>query len=185
MASAASKRLLKQLPSDEAMEDIILRLSENTDQALAVTGAAYLDHVLQLLLQAFFRNLNSEENTRMFDGAAGGILGSFAAKIRIAYAASLVAPQTYRDLLLLNDIRNVFAHTLHEIDFENELVAEDCAKLKTFKGGVLWLLQETPKTRYAINILVIYKGLRQNVQDHLKAKAIGAANPWRSPSPDR
>jgi hypothetical protein len=49
-------------------------------------GAAYLEHVLEVYLRTVFKPLSKNDDTRMFDGAAGGILGTFSNKIRIAYA---------------------------------------------------------------------------------------------------
>ena len=33
-------------------------------------------------------------------------------------------------MMLMRAIRNTFAHTLHEITFATDLIAEDCRKLK-------------------------------------------------------
>ena len=65
----------------------------------------------------------------MFDGAGGGILCTFSAKIRIAYAMKLIHKKVYEALILINEIRNVFAHSLHKIDFNHELITKDCRKL--------------------------------------------------------
>ncbi len=69
----------------------------------------------------------------MFDGAGNGVLGSFSSKIRLAYAISLLGPLSYSDLLLINDIRNVFAHSLHRVSFSHPLIIKDCDRLQYFK----------------------------------------------------
>ena len=157
--ASSSKKLLKELPTDKAMMDTLIGLMDASDQGVALTGAAYLDHVLQVLLTAYFRVLTTEERSRMFDGSANGILGATTAKIRLAYAMSLLGPLEYRDLLLINDIRNVFAHTLHHISFANELVADDCATLRSWEGSGLQPPANTSKDKYLWSVINLYHRL--------------------------
>ena len=109
------------------------RLKGQGDQATAVMGPAYLEHVLERVLKAYFINLSKDDERRMFDGASNGVLGSFSSKIRLAYAISLLGPLSYSDLLLINDIRNVFAHSLHRVSFSHPLIIKDCDRLQYFK----------------------------------------------------
>ena len=135
--SAASKRLLKELPAPEAMSDLIGNLKQAGHRATALLGAAYLEHALELLLRSSLtEELSNEEDARLFDGAQGGILGTFSAKIRVAYAMRLLHRNAYRALLLMNDIRNVFAHSLHSVDFYSDLVIKDCQQLLTISDSL-------------------------------------------------
>ncbi len=61
MASSASRKLLKELPPEQTMKDTLLGLLGNTDQAAAITGAAYLDHAIEVLLRARFRKMTQKE----------------------------------------------------------------------------------------------------------------------------
>jgi hypothetical protein len=126
---AASKKLLKELPSKEEMQRTILGLKKLGHQATAILGAAFLENAMTLLLKTHFRPL-TQADERLLLEPPSGIIGTFAAKIRVAYAIKAIAGKAYHDLLLINDIRNVFAHTLHTITFDNTLVAQDCANLK-------------------------------------------------------
>lgn len=161
--STASKKLLKELPPEHHMKANIVELLEKSHQAAALTGAAYLDHALQVLFLAAMRPLNSDQRARMFSGP-NAILGTTSAKIYMAYAMRLIAEQTFRDLLLINDIRNVFAHTLHDVTFETNEIALDCSKLQTFKAGLLTSIQMTAKDRYILTVFSIYAGLRENAE---------------------
>lgn len=129
MISAVSKKLLRELPSEDEMVDILFKLTKAPDHAVAITMAAYLDYALTILIQNQFRELERDDHTRMWDGAAGGLLGGMASKIRLGYALRLYEEPTYGDMLLINHIRNAFAHTLHSIDFANEEIRADCKKL--------------------------------------------------------
>src|ERR1043165_5645879 len=88
------------------------------DQALAVTGMAYLENMAEQVLRAVFVPLSQRDYARMFDGAANGILGGMNSKVRMLYALGKIDAQTYSDLLLMTQIRNVFAHSLHLVNFD-------------------------------------------------------------------
>jgi len=60
--ASASKKLLKELPTKEQMARILDALSEDTDQAIALTGASYVAHSLEVLLMARFRPLTNAEH---------------------------------------------------------------------------------------------------------------------------
>ena len=187
MASAASKKLLKELPSEDDMRATLYGLLAESDQAVALLGAAYLDHALQVLFTAKFRLLLSDERQRLFNGAASGILGFMSAKIIMASALEMIGPDTYHDLTLINDIRNVFAHSLHGVSFETPLIARDCAKLKIFKPGVLTALQQTPKQKYFFTVVSLYSGLRTQLLQFQLAAALSPSSPpgADAPSPDK
>ncbi len=76
-------------------------------------GAAYLENRLELILKGAFRTLDKDEAARIFDGSKSGILGTFSSKIRIAYPMRLLHRNPYKAILLINDVRNVFAHSFY------------------------------------------------------------------------
>jgi hypothetical protein len=47
------------------VEDEVLGLLQAADQAVALTGMAYLDHALETLLKTYFRILNTDEYRRL------------------------------------------------------------------------------------------------------------------------
>jgi hypothetical protein len=66
-------------------------------------------------------------------------------------------PQIYTDLLLINDIRNVFAHTLYHANFNNRLIEQDCYKLQSIMGPP----PKSAKEKYTHNVITIYFSLSQ------------------------
>jgi hypothetical protein len=159
MARVASKKLLKELPTEQEMRDILTNLRSHGAAATALLSAAYLEHTLEAIFRAFFRNLNSEDDTRMFDGAAGGILGTFAAKIRVAYAMRTIDKNMY------------FGHSLHRVTFDHELVAVDCGKfsgLADFRRMGLQLPKAIDQFSHAT--LTIYIWMHQKLQQQLTIK---------------
>jgi hypothetical protein len=135
-SSAASKKLLTELPSKEEMDKILRTLNRSGDKAAALLGAAYLESELEQLLSAFFRPLGKEDRNRMFSPQQRGVLSTFDAKIRVAYAAKLLHVNAYHALLLIAGIRNVFAHSLHDVDFKHPLVVHDCQRLAAISANL-------------------------------------------------
>jgi hypothetical protein len=132
MARAASRRLLRELPTEEEMTSIISDLRSQNPHALVVLSVAYLENALERVMRVNLAPLSKQDERRLFDGSANGILGTFSSKIRVAYAFRLLGPISYNDLMLINEIRNVFSHTLHNLDFSNPLIEADCRKLKSY-----------------------------------------------------
>ena len=171
---AESRKLLNTLPSQDEMLDSLNALRNAPDHALAITAAAHLDYVLELLIRNHISvELTKDEDRRIFDGAANGILGTAAAKIRIAYAFNIIPKRAYDDLLLINSIRNVFAHSLHDVTFSNDLVANDCRKLSVLERRPD-MYQDPSKINarevYYNNIVDLYMGIQINMR--LPEKAI-------------
>jgi hypothetical protein len=79
-----SKKLLKQLSSEDEKIDFLFALRNAPDHALAITAAAYLDHAIELLLRSRLHcDLSPDDDNRLFNGAANGIFGTASAKIRV------------------------------------------------------------------------------------------------------
>lgn len=133
MASATSLRFLRELPSLNEMQIVMGDLKSHGHQGAAIIGVAYVEHALERLLFRMFVPMNKEDNKRLFDGSVGGILGSLNAKIRIAHAIGIFGGDIYEDLKLLNAIRNVFAHSLHKVDFSAPELGKDVACLTAVK----------------------------------------------------
>jgi DNA-binding MltR family transcriptional regulator len=135
MAAARSRKLLKELPSSAEMRRVLSELESQPDAQIVLMGAAYLENALYQLLRSRFIEISADEERRIFDGSGNAILGTFSSKIRISRALGLVGEKTYRDLLLFNDIRNAFAHSMHQIDFSHEAVASDIAKFSAIRDA--------------------------------------------------
>ena len=111
------------------MDKVLGGLKRTSHPATALLGAAYLENALEGLLSAYFRPLGKEDWNRLFSPQARGILSTFDAKLRLAYAARLLHAKAYDALRLIGAIRNVFAHSLHKVSFKHPLVAKDCQRL--------------------------------------------------------
>jgi hypothetical protein len=77
-----------------------------------------------------------------------GILSSLSAKIKMAYAMSLIGPVTRHDLDLIRYIRNEFAHSKIHFDFETPEVKPCCDALTIMDR----------KDKSATGAIIVYAG---------------------------
>jgi DNA-binding MltR family transcriptional regulator len=101
--------------------------SDTSDfRSLVITAAAFIDAGLEGLIKSRMRRLTPDEDRAIFNGA----LSSFAVKVRIAYAFGIIGPVTRRDLTLINEIRNVLAHSPHNVTLRNEELFQKVLNLR-------------------------------------------------------
>ena len=84
-------------------------LTPETDRGCALMAAAYLDSQLEELLRAVFVDDQKVVSELLQSERA---LGSFSAKIDMAYSLGLLPADAYRDLHLIRKIRNECAYAL-------------------------------------------------------------------------
>jgi DNA-binding MltR family transcriptional regulator len=145
MVQSASRQLLDRLPSEQEMAEAVSALKRSSDTTVVLMSAAYIDHALELLLRSAFSRLSKSDDAFLFDSARNAVLGSLSSKIRIAYAMGLLITDVYHDLLLMNNVRNLFAHSLHrKISFKTPAVIDDCDKLQYV--AMRQRIWEKPKT---------------------------------------
>lgn len=101
-------------------------LHGESNLAVGVVGAAYLDACLGSLLGRYF--IESNVADRLL--SPGGTIGSLAARADLAYCLGLISKPLYQDLLQIAEIRNVLAHHHLQLGFGSPEVAEACSKLR-------------------------------------------------------
>lgn len=105
-------------------------LEAQTDRAVAIVGAAFLDAKLEMVLNLHCAPaLSNNEQKNLFRGPTAP-LGSFSGKMRVAHAFGLIGPRSYADLKLIAKIRNRFAHDLQITNFSEPAIIESCSKLQ-------------------------------------------------------
>lgn len=97
-----------------------------TDRAVAIIGAAYMDLVLR---QAITARLLPDDKllNDLFENR--GPLQEFGSRIQIALALNVCGRAAHHDLRKIKEIRNAFAHSAEAIDFQNQGVALLCQAL--------------------------------------------------------
>ncbi|WP_157861929.1 hypothetical protein [Methylobacterium sp. Leaf361] len=133
---AASKALLKQLPSDTEINSLVAQYDDDNDASFAVRSCSYVHKMLERLIRSKCRALTPDDDGFLFDGGRNGIIAGFANQLRVAFAFQYIDFTAYDDLMLMNSIRNAFAHSLHPATFETKPIAEDCKKLFMYETSI-------------------------------------------------
>jgi DNA-binding MltR family transcriptional regulator len=99
------------------------------DRASILLMGSLVDACLERLLRTPMRsNLSQSDANDLFDG--NGPLSTFSAKIALAYALGLIGPTCRRELNLIRELRNAFAHSLKRLDFAVSEVGAICEQLQ-------------------------------------------------------
>ena len=106
-------------PKREELE-VLVEIRNYSDRAIAVIGGQIVDNRLTSSLKANMRD-SPQPFKRLFNPS--GALGAFTTKIRLAYLLRIIDEQLYKDLLLIKDIRNEFAHEISTHAFKEEKIA--------------------------------------------------------------
>ena len=111
-------------------QQIFNRFKDMDDRTCAVILGAMLDHSLERLVLLNMRPLEKNVREQLFSGT--GPLSSFSSKIRVAAGFGIIGGQIAHDLEALNEIRNAFAHSSHQVTFRKRLVS---ARIETLHIG--------------------------------------------------
>ncbi|CCZ95608.1 putative uncharacterized protein [Corallococcus sp. CAG:1435] len=93
---------------DATLRKIIDEIGRKPVRSSIITATALIDEVLKSLLTKFF--VKGKNIKELF--APQGALGTFSAKINIAYSLGLISKNLFNDLQLFRKIRNDCAHNL-------------------------------------------------------------------------
>ena len=102
-------------------------LQTESDHAVALIAAAFLDEMLASLLQTVF--VDSPKVVEALLGIDRPV-SSFSARIKLAYCAGHISEGTYQDLELIREIRNDFAHSRQSLSFDSAIVKDRCNRLR-------------------------------------------------------
>jgi len=145
-------KLLEKMMSDKFDEvySFRQRLSEESDRGCALMAAAYLDEELKKLLQKSFVNDKKIYN-EILDHSAP--LGSFSARIDLAYLLGLISKKSRRDLHLIRKVRNAFGHSSQKLTFADRAIAARCKEL--YHVGVDTAKPRAKFSRVVMGVLAI------------------------------
>lgn len=127
-----------------------LSLRKESERGSAIVCAALLDESLQEILKANLVAL-SKKKDELFDVGAAPF-ESFAAKIDVAYRIGLISRDEKLSFHLIRKIRNDFAHTSEDINFESIVVKNRICELFNLNNKILNIFanaaKRIPKTTY-------------------------------------
>jgi len=141
----AKKRLPESPEEVEKLAAVFLAtLKGESDRGCVLVAAAFLDEALELLLRSRMRS-EPKVVKQSIDPLLTGIgpLKSFWARTELCRALDLLTEWEYEDLKKIRDLRNLFAHSYEQADFDDPRVVEMSLQLHTFgsrtvpKGALL------------------------------------------------
>jgi DNA-binding MltR family transcriptional regulator len=133
-----------------------------SDRATAVLGAAFVDWRLRQLIESFLIDEKDEMEELL---APDKPLGSLGARIRASYCMGLISKNEAYDLRRITEIRNLFAHQIHGLSFDDDAVRNECNR---FKMGKRWPSTSTPRDKFVYgvaNLAIMIKSYAENIRD--------------------
>ena len=112
----------KALPTQDRLRAVIDEVKSQTDRGTAVVAAALLEELLQHAVLDRLIELSSERREALFD-RNGAPLSTFSAKIEMSFALGVINNDARLALHVIRDIRNIFAHSIDPISFDDPEVA--------------------------------------------------------------
>jgi len=158
------RHLIKERVSQADLPALFGELRDMHDRAAGILAATLLESSLEELLTSQMIRLSRDDFDQLFSGDAP--LSSFSAKIRIARAFKMVHKSTASELIIVKEIRNVFAHAQVSVSFETPVIAQQITRLTTVDelkdpmwddvrgetGKIYKLLRtDTPRMKYLSN----------------------------------
>jgi DNA-binding MltR family transcriptional regulator len=113
--------------------------AKESDRAAVILTASILDNLLRALIAARLVPVSSAGDD-LFDGA-NAPLGTFSARIEVAYRLGLISVKFTRDLHLMRRIRNDFAHDIQGCSFDDAKVRSRIVELNNSHG----IIARSPK----------------------------------------
>jgi hypothetical protein len=111
------------------IEAAFSELDSENDRAVISVGGAYVEYALEEAILSRLRPPADDSESKIFFHD-NGIIGTFFEKIWLAYFLKIIGPITRRDLDLIRKVRNIAAHDLNPISFENTAeISSRCREL--------------------------------------------------------
>ena len=101
-------------------------LNAESDLAVILAAASYIDAALASILQRF---LLPGSTTERLLNARGGALGSFASRSDVCYTLGFISKPLYQDLMRIAEMRNICAHHHLSVDFTSQDIVKSCQEL--------------------------------------------------------
>lgn len=112
-------------------------LNNESERGQVLICASMIDDLLMRILQAFL--IDGKSSSKLLIGF-NAPLGSFSARQEATHAMGLVTELEYRDIKIIREIRNGFAHGI-SASFEDKSIISKCAELsfaaKSYEGCIV------------------------------------------------
>jgi mannitol operon repressor len=118
-------------------------LQKETPRGAVIISGVVLAEQLGKTLEHYLTD--HKEVKKLLDGGVSAPLGSFSARILMAFGLRLIDEKEYRNLQIIRKIRNHFAHNLHA-SFDDQEVKSWCDSLDS--SALLARATDTPNKKF-------------------------------------
>ena len=168
--------------SSDDLNSFLKEFQHESPRASALVGAAYLDYCLGKIIAAF---LTDEKLAADLVNGFNAPLGTFNARIRMAFALGLISKDEYYNLELVRKIRNEFAHGLHGLSFTHKNILKHSRKLKFHKGMLDAMPEDLrPPRRTVFTIVTSLLAISLKGRDKMIVKERLVQRKWGFPYPE-
>lgn len=115
-------------------------IERSSDRACAIIAGSLVETCVDTLL----KRVVTDENIWKARSNSSGAFGSFAVKIDLARLMGLITPLAHKDLVIIKDVRNRFAHDYEITDFDTPAIAAKIKNLRLLEYYVVALPPQPP-----------------------------------------
>ena len=119
----ALRKLTRQFPPPDELRQTLKNLRNNDDVPTALITASILDGLLEKIIEKHFCVDDQNLNGRIFLNR--GPLSDFDSKIILCEALGFIDSLISKELNMIKNIRNAFAHTRSHITFQHDLISKE------------------------------------------------------------
>jgi DNA-binding MltR family transcriptional regulator len=128
--TSALRKLTREPPSKEVTSAVLNSMrGGDSDRGAALTMASLADTALNgiILWGTGVKEIEAIRGLFMGDRAP---FGTFDAKIKVAWYFGLIGPKAYSNLAVIREVRNVFAHAMSDVTFDDKAIMRACERLQ-------------------------------------------------------
>lgn len=129
------RNLIKKPLSLREVVNILGGLDEMPDRGVALVCSALVERGLEDAILARMTRLKSSRRKQIFDSP--GPLSGFLPKIKIGYALAVYGDKGFKELDKIREIRNAFAHSIHNVTFSTPRIKRHCMNLDSPQQKVI------------------------------------------------
>ncbi len=112
-------------------ETVYRTMKEGDIRSGIIVNTALIDKGMERLIKTRLHRLSPQDREAIF--GVNGYLCTLPAKIRMAFALGIIGPQTRADLLAINDVRNVFAHSVRARPLSARSLQQKCESIHAWQ----------------------------------------------------
>ena len=127
MKRRSLRDIARQRAEKKDLRTLAAELQNMEDRPAAIVAATLVEDAVQDRILGRMKKLSKSEYGRLFLPDAP--LGTFSAKIRVANALKVLYTDWARQIDVIRDIRNVFAHARSHIDFKTPEIVDNTMRI--------------------------------------------------------